>query len=132
MNGAAGGPRIVITPGGVGMLSPILTSAFPLTLTPVLANGPITSGYGKPQTELIIMQIEPAVASGNPLARMNGGRTAMIVPVSGGPDAPGLIMTIAPMLTGGPGKFSSPYAGFESEQFVNHRSTEVAKSLLRW
>ena len=49
------------------------------------------------------MQIEPAVASGIPLAVMNGGMTAMMVPVSGGPDAPGLIITIAPMLTGGPG-----------------------------
>lgn len=103
MNGAAGGPRIVSIPGGVGILSPILTSALPVTLTPVLANGPITSGYGKPHTELIIMQIEPAVASGIPLAVMTGGMTAMMVPVSGGPDAPGLIMTIAPMLTGGPG-----------------------------
>jgi hypothetical protein len=52
---------------------------------------------------LIIMQIEPLVASGIPLAVMNGGSTTMIVPVSGGPDAPGLTITIAPMLTGGPG-----------------------------
>ena len=50
------------------------------------------------------MQIEPEVASGIPLAVMTGGITAMMVPVSGGPDAPGLIITIAPMLTGGPGK----------------------------
>ena len=49
------------------------------------------------------MQIEPAVASGIPPAVMNGGKTTMIVPVSGGPDAPGLTITIAPMLTGGPG-----------------------------
>jgi len=49
------------------------------------------------------MQIEPAVASGIPLAMMTGGMTAMMVPVSGGPDAPGLTITIAPMLTGGPG-----------------------------
>lgn len=54
------------------------------------------------------MQIEPVVASGIPLAEMNGGMTAMIVPVSGGPDAPGLTITIAPMLTGGPGKFLLP------------------------
>ena len=103
MNGAAGGPRMVSIPGGVGMLSPILTRALPVTLTPVLAKGPITSGYGKPQTEFTIMQIEPAVASGIPLAVMTGGMTAMMVPVSGGPDAPGLTITIAPMLTGGPG-----------------------------
>jgi len=53
------------------------------------------------------MQIEPLVARGNPFAMMNGGKTAMIVPVSGGPDAPGLTITIVPMLTGGPG-ISSP------------------------
>ncbi len=51
------------------------------------------------------MQIEPLVASGIPFAMMNGGKTAMIVPVSGGPDAPGLTITIVPMLTGGPGIF---------------------------
>jgi hypothetical protein len=79
------------------------TSAFPPTLTPVLASGPMTNGYGNPQTELIIMQIEPLVARGIPLARITGGRTATIVPVSGGPDAPGLTITIAPMLTGDPG-----------------------------
>lgn len=49
------------------------------------------------------MQIDPLVASGIPLAVTNGGSTKMIVPVSGGPDAPGLTITIAPMLTGGPG-----------------------------
>ena len=103
MNGAAGGPRIVRIPGGLGMLSPMRTNARPLTETPVLASGPITIGYGKPQTELTIMQIDPVVASGIPLAVMNGGNTAMIEPVSGGPDAPGLTITIAPILTGGPG-----------------------------
>ena len=114
MNGAAGGPRIVSIPGGLGMLSPIRTSALPVTLTPVLANGPITNGYGKPQTEFTIMQIEPAVASGIPLAVMTGGMTAMMVPVSGGPDAPGLTITIAPMLTGGPGIFFQPQKGTKS------------------
>lgn len=49
------------------------------------------------------MQIEPVVASGIPPAVMNGGNTAMIDPVSGGPDAPGLTITIVPILTGGPG-----------------------------
>jgi len=44
MNGAAGGPSIVRIPGGLGMLSPMRTNARPLTVTPVLANGPITSG----------------------------------------------------------------------------------------
>src|SRR5712691_9923958 len=103
MNGAAGGPRIVRMPGGLGMLSPMRTSACPLTLTPVLANGPITSGYGKPQTELIIRQMEPDVASGIPLAVMNGGSTTRMAPVSGGPDAPGLTITEHPIVTGDPG-----------------------------
>lgn len=53
------------------------------------------------------MQSEPLVASGIPFAVINGGNTTMIVPVSGGPDAPGLTITIAPMLTGGPGMSSS-------------------------
>lgn len=49
------------------------------------------------------MQIEPLVAKGIPLARITGGKITMIVPVSGGPDAPGLTITMAPILTGGPG-----------------------------
>lgn len=53
------------------------------------------------------MQIDPLVASGIPLAMMTGGMMTMIVPVSGGPEAPGLTITIAPMLTGGPGMRSS-------------------------
>src|SRR5688500_3745613 len=56
------------------------------------------------------MQIEPAVASGIPLAMMTGGMITIMVPVSGGPDAPGLTITIAPILTGGPG-ISISYAG---------------------
>ena len=94
---------MVRIPGGLGMLSPTRTSACPLTLTPVLASGPITNGYGNPQTELIIRQMEPEVASGIPPAVMTGGRTTKMVPVSGGPEAPGVTMTIAPILTGGPG-----------------------------
>jgi hypothetical protein len=36
---------------------------------------------------------------------MTGGRMPRIVPVSGGPAAPGVIITEQPMLTGGPGIF---------------------------
>ena len=50
-----------------------------------------------------MVQIDPLVASGIPLASMNGGRIAMITPVSGGPVAPGVITTVAPIETGGPG-----------------------------
>src|SRR5947209_6070878 len=103
MKGAAGGPRIVMIPGGLGMWSPTRTSALPPTVTPVLASGPITAGYGKPHTELIIRQIDVLVASGMPLAVTTGGSTAMIVPLSGGPDAPGVRMTEQPIVTGGPG-----------------------------
>src|SRR5712692_7846740 len=38
-----------------------------------------------------------------PLAVMNGGRITRMLPVSGGPDAPGLTITIVPIVTGGPG-----------------------------
>src|SRR5687768_812740 len=103
MNGAAGGPSTVRIPGGLGMLSPIRTSPLPATVTPVLASGPITSGYGTPQTELTIKQMEPAVARGMPFAAMNGGRIIKTVPESGGPEAPGLTITIAPIVTGDPG-----------------------------
>jgi hypothetical protein len=103
MNGAAGGPSTNKMPGGVGMRSPMRTSARPLTVTPLLANGPMTSGYGNPHTELIIRHIEPAVASGIPAAVITGGKMAMIVPISGGPDAPGVIITEHPIVTGGPG-----------------------------
>ena len=84
------------------MLSPIRTSGLP-TMTPVLASGPMTKGYGKPQTELIMRHMEPAVASGIPPAVTTGGRINMIVPVSGGPDAPGVTVTMQPIVTGGPG-----------------------------
>jgi hypothetical protein len=60
-------------------------------------------GYGIPDNELTIRQMEPDVARGNPLAVINGGRIVMIVPVSGGPAAPGVITTAAPIVTGGPG-----------------------------
>jgi hypothetical protein len=57
---------------------------------------------------LIIRQIEFAVASGMPPAVMNGGRTTRIVPLSGGPEAPGVTNTEQPIVTGGPG-MQAPY-----------------------
>lgn len=94
---------MVRIPGGLGMLSPTLTSGMPPTVTPVLARGPMTSGYGKPQTELIMRHIDPAVASGIPPAVITGGKMTRIEPVSGGPDAPGVTLTMQPIVTGGPG-----------------------------
>ena len=94
---------MVKMPGGVGMLSPILTRALPPIVAPLLARGPMTSGYGTPQTELIIWQSDPVVARGTPPAVIVGGKMAMMVPISGGPDAPGVMTTIAPIVTGDPG-----------------------------
>lgn len=74
-------------------MSPIRTSARPPTLTPLDASGPMTSGYGKPHTELIIRHNEPEVAKGMPPAVITGGKMPSIVPMSGGPEAPGVIMT---------------------------------------
>ncbi len=53
MKGAIGGPNIVKMPGGVGIRSPTLTNERPATFTPVLAIGPMTSGQGTPENELI-------------------------------------------------------------------------------
>jgi hypothetical protein len=58
-------------------------------------------------TEFIIMQRDPAVASGIPFTVIAGGKMVMIVPISGGPAAPGVIITDAPMVTGDPGIFFS-------------------------
>lgn len=44
MNGAAGGPRIVMTPGGVGIVSPRRIRGIPLMVTPVLPSWPMGSG----------------------------------------------------------------------------------------
>jgi hypothetical protein len=63
---------------------------------------PIGSGYGTPETELTIWQMEPAVASGRPEAAALLCSTDTITPESGGPDAPGLRSTAQPMETGGP------------------------------
>ena len=87
-------------------MSPTRTSALPLTVMPVEASGPMASGYGTPVTELTIWQIEPATASGMPLAVTNGLRDWMITPVSGAPAIPGVTITAQPMLTGGPGMVS--------------------------
>jgi hypothetical protein len=56
---------------------------------------------------LIIKQMEPAVANGIPPAVMTGGMMPTIVPVSGGPEAPGVTMTLQPTVTGHPGINSS-------------------------
>jgi hypothetical protein len=117
MYGAAGGPKIVRIPGGLGMLSPIRTKASPPTVIPVLASGPITIGYGNPQTELIMRHKEPAVAKGIPPAVTTGGRISMIVPISGGPDAPGVTVTMQPIVTGGPG-IDPPYGPNEVTPFT--------------
>ena len=67
--------------------------------------GPIGNMYGKPHTELIIMQIEPTIASGcPPVVGPPGGITVMF-PLSGGPDEPGDKTTEHPIVTGGPGIF---------------------------
>ena len=89
------------------MRSPIRNNDRPVTVTPLEPGVPTISGYGKPQTELIIMHSDPDVASGMPFAVITGGKTVMIVPMSGGPDAPGVIITCAPMLTGEPGTTAS-------------------------
>jgi hypothetical protein len=57
---------------------------------------------------LIIKHSDPLVASGNPLAVINGGKTATMVPVSGGPEAPGVTITLAPIETGDPGMMNLP------------------------
>jgi hypothetical protein len=49
------------------------------------------------------MHSDPVVASGIPPAVTVGGKMVTIVPVSGGPDAPGVRMTLQPIVTGGPG-----------------------------
>ena len=103
MNGAAGGPTTSRMPGGVGIRSPIRTRLRPPTVTPLEAGEPIMSGYGKPHTELIIRHMDPDIASGMPLAVITGGKIPTMIPMSGGPEAPGVIMTCAPMLTGDPG-----------------------------
>ena len=98
---------MVRMPGGVGMQSPTLARALPPTVAPPLARGPMANGYGNPQTELIIRQRDPVVARGIPPAVMTGGNIEMIVPVSGGPEAPGVMITIAPTVTGDPGMETS-------------------------
>jgi hypothetical protein len=45
----------------------------------------------------------PEVASGMPPAVAAVCKTAVMIPVSGGPAAPGLNMTLHPMVTGLPG-----------------------------
>jgi hypothetical protein len=104
-NGAAGGPRIVMIPGPEGIASPMRTSGWPLLLAWLGVSGPIGITYGNPQTELIMLQIEPGSARGMPFAVGPPGGIIVIVPVSGGPERPGESITAQPIVTGGPGIF---------------------------
>lgn len=90
-------------PGPEGIESPIRTSGWPLIVAWLGVKGPIGNGYGNPQTELIMMQVEPGIASGIPLAVGPPGGMTVIVPLSGGPDRPGETTTEHPIVTGGPG-----------------------------
>jgi len=103
INGAAGGPRIVKTPGPEGIISPRRTSAWPLIRAWLGDNGPIGNGYGIPLNELIIVQMAPVIAKGIPLAVGPPGGIIVRVPLSGGPAAPGESKTAQPIVTGGPG-----------------------------
>jgi hypothetical protein len=64
---------------------------------------PTGNGYGAPLTELIIWQMDPPVARGMPAAVAALCVIAVIIPVSGGPAAPGLNTTLHPIVTGLPG-----------------------------
>ena len=99
-----------MTPGPDGIESPMRTSGWPLILAWLGVSGPIGSGYGNPQTELIMMQTDPGIASGIPLAVGPPGGMTVIVPVSGGPDKPGETTTEQPIVTGGPGIEFLPFA----------------------
>ena len=103
MKGAPGGPRIVNTPGPDGIASPTRTNGWPLIFTWLGDSGPMGNGYGTPESELTIRQVEPHMASGIPLAVGPPGGIIVIVPVSGGPAAPGASETEHPIVTGGPG-----------------------------
>jgi hypothetical protein len=95
---------IVSMPEPERIESPTRTSPWPSTVTPVEAPRlPIGSGYGAPETELTIWQIDPAVASGIPDAVTVACRIVRITPLSGAPAAPGERTTAQPMVTGGPG-----------------------------
>src|SRR6185295_12702094 len=105
MNGAAGGPRIISTPGPDGIMSPIRTSPVPLIRTDVDPPAPIGSGYGTPDNEFTIWQTLPTVASGIPPAVTTACVITLMNPESGGPAAPGVNTTAQPIVTGGPGIF---------------------------
>ena len=59
--------------------------------------------YGIPESELIIMHIEPVIARGIPLAVGPPGGIIVMVPLSGAPATPGDSTTAHPIVTGGPG-----------------------------
>jgi hypothetical protein len=98
---------MVITPLPDGIISPTLTSAEPEMLNPVDPPAdPIGSGYGAPDSEFTIWQMLPTVARGMPFAVTHVCVITVMTPVSGGPAAPGLTITVQPMLTGDPGMIS--------------------------
>jgi hypothetical protein len=100
--GLAGGPRMLKTPGPLGIRSPNLTSAMPSTVNPVDAPmEPIGSTYGTPLNELTIWQSDPVTAKGIPLAVTVVCSIVVITPESGGPAAPGDNTTAQPTETGG-------------------------------
>src|SRR5438067_13362463 len=95
---------IASIPGPDRTWSPTRTRPWPWTLTLVdTPSEPIGSGYGTPETEFTIWQMEPAVASGCPDAVAAVCSTATMTPLSGGPAAPGERTTAQPIDTGGPG-----------------------------
>ncbi|HYN82257.1 MAG TPA: hypothetical protein VES88_12195 [Gemmatimonadaceae bacterium] len=101
--GDAGGPIMVSTPGAPGMASPTRTNGWPPAFTMLGMSDPITSGYGTPVTELTIVHMAPAKASGIPFANGPPGGIMVITPVSGAIAIPGETTTLHPMVTGHPG-----------------------------
>src|SRR5687767_14967695 len=64
-----------------------------------------------------MLQIEPGIASGMPLAVGPPGGMVVIIPVSGGPDRPGERTTEQPIVTGGPGISCFPFLRTRSPEF---------------
>src|SRR5262245_33535388 len=88
-----------------------------------------------PVSELIIWQVEPTVASGMPLAVTKGMGTEIRTPVSGGPAAPGVKVTEAPMVTGGPGMVLLPSqfpSGAVAGKSGTPRTVWLASAVVSW
>ena len=79
------------------------TSACPPIETDVEPPEPIGNGYGTPDNEFTIWQIDPTVAKGSPPPVAMDCTIALITPESGGPAIPGESNTAHPTETGGPG-----------------------------